>query len=123
MSIIEPGRRHSTALLWAKARPSLHIDFSELVNWSVNYQDGLHLHIFCQMDYSSSSHKGVRSMEVRGAQLLHSLDGTKHHPFVTPGIRLFPPGRLDCDPFAPSRPLIGGRSLVVLIRYCERLAR
>ena len=78
MSIIEPGRRHSTALLWAKARPSLHIDFSELVNWSVNYQDGLHLHIFCQMDYSSSSHKGVRSMEVRGAQLLHSLDGTKH---------------------------------------------
>ena len=24
-------------------------------------------------------------MEVKGAQLLHSLDGTKHHPFVTPG--------------------------------------
>ena len=28
---------------------------------------------------------GVRSMEVGGAQLLHSLDGTKYHSFVTPG--------------------------------------
>ena len=28
----------------------------------------------------TSSHKGLRSMEVRNAQLLHSLDGTKHHP-------------------------------------------
>ena len=28
-------------------------------------------------------------MEVRGAQLLHSLDGTKHHPFVTPGCSFF----------------------------------
>ena len=25
-------------------------------------------------------------MEVRGAQNIHSLKGTKNHPFVTPGI-------------------------------------
>ena len=30
-------------------------------------------------------------MEVRGAQNIHSLDGTKHHPDVTPGrVDLFP---------------------------------
>ena len=28
------------------------------------------------------SFKGVRSMEVRGAQNIHSLDGTKHHPCI-----------------------------------------
>ena len=37
------------------------------------------------MSCSVVSHKEVRSMEVRGAQNIHSLDETKHHPFVTPG--------------------------------------
>ena len=34
----------------------------------------------------TSSHKGVPNLEGRGAQLLHSLDGTKSHPFVTAGM-------------------------------------
>ena len=39
---------------------------------------------------STSSHKTGCLMEVRSAQLLHSLDGTKHHPFVTAGRRTVP---------------------------------
>ena len=37
----------------------------------------------------ANSQKGVRSMEVRGAQNIHSQDGTKNHPFVTPGHQWF----------------------------------
>ena len=37
----------------------------------------------------TSSHKGALSMEVRGAQLLHSLKDVSHHPFVTPGRDFF----------------------------------
>ena len=31
------------------------------------------------------SHVGVPNLEDRGAQNIHSLDGTKNHPFVTAG--------------------------------------
>ena len=34
---------------------------------------------------ATSSHKTGCLLEDSGAQLLHSLDGTKNHPFVTPG--------------------------------------
>ena len=38
---------------------------------------------------SQHSHVGVRNLEDRGAQNIHSLDGTKNHPFVTAGSQVY----------------------------------